>query len=318
MEIIDAHMHVLDPGWVPLRVREAWARAAAAGRVDATTERLLPRVLKRHADPDAEVTVKAFDSCGVSFGIAQIVDWTLLGEGGGEHLEIRELHQHYEHLATTHENRLYYSAGIDPRHKHAKASLEAAVDESHCVGIKLYPAAGWDIDDPSFDFLFDLARTRSLPLVVHTSPLGGSPLSTENSRPSRLARRMAAYPDVIFVMAHAGFEAWWIEAADIASGFGNAVVDISLWSQLADRDPIEFRKRMAVLIEKVSPLRILFGSDDFRGKGHDPEGKDLSRWIDQCQDLAAGYRGEKPVLAEEAMEWLMCGNATRVFMSPDS
>lgn len=313
MTTIDAHLHVLAPEWIPESVRLAWARAAAAQRGSADGESLLPRVMQRYADPDGTVTMAALDRCGVAAGIAQIVDWTRLTTSTSGHVPIDQLHEIHEEIAMRFDGRFFYSAGIDPRHPEARTLLDSALERPHCVGIKLYPAAGWDLDSPAYDYVFERAAEYAMPIVIHTSPLGGDPLVTERSRPARLAGRMRRHTSTTFVMAHAGFEAWWLEAADIASGFGNAVVDISLWSSLADRDHGAFRSRMRTLVEKLSPHRIIFGSDQFRGARHDPEGVLLDRWIDQCRSLTESYRGQGPVMDADGLDALMWANGARVF-----
>jgi predicted TIM-barrel fold metal-dependent hydrolase len=282
MKVIDAHMHVLDRAWVPTSMREAWARQGAGRRLpEREVVEVEPRVMLGQSDPTAELTIAAFDRCNVAAGVVPVVDWTYMGRPDPSDISIRELLEHYEQLALRWPGRLLYCAGVDPRHGDALEILEDAISAPACVGIKLYPAAGWSITEERHRWVFDVAEREELPLVVHTASLGGDPLIAQNSRPAEVARAIATKPMLTWVLAHSGFEAWWAEACDIASGWRRVYLDLSLWQAVADRSYGEFRSRVALLLERVGAHRILFGSDIIRGMRNDPDGSILEGWIDR-------------------------------------
>jgi predicted TIM-barrel fold metal-dependent hydrolase len=314
MRIVDAHLHVLDREWIPREVRQAWARQAAGRRhPTGDPDEFEARVMLRQSDPTGALTIAAFDRLGVDSGLIPVVDWTIVGNRGDDELTIEQLHDHHDVLSASTDGRLAFCAGLDPRHADARQIAERSLERPACVGFKLYPAAGWQLDDPAHDWVFAFAAEHDRPIVVHTAPLGGDPLVTPNSRPAALAPVMQRYPTVAWVFGHAGFEAWWLEAIDIAFGWQRAYLDLSLWQRSADFDYGEFRRRIALARDRVGAHRLLFGSDLIRGPGSDPDGAELERWIDQFVALGEPYEGAPPVLSSAELELAMAGVALDVY-----
>jgi predicted TIM-barrel fold metal-dependent hydrolase len=314
VRIVDGHVHILDPSWIPEGMRRAWARQGAGRRhPERDPEALLGRVAQGWRDPDGTLTIAAWDRAGVAGGVAPVVDWTIVGAPCGEHLPIRELNARNAELARRHRGRYWFCAGIDPRHHDARTILDEALELDGCVGIKLYPAAGWDLADPAHDWVYQVAHERGVPIVVHTAALGGDPLVTPASRPAALAPVMARHPEVTWVLGHAGFEAWWLEAVDVATGWRRAFLDLSLWQHVAARDLRELRARVRVAVERVGAHRIIFGSDIIRGPGEDPDGSRLVQWIEWFRSLAEPFDGDPPVLSAEELELAMAGSAALAY-----
>lgn len=312
--VIDAHMHVWDATWLPEGLRRAWARQGAGRRLpERCPHEVFGHVAVGQSDPEAGLTIAAFDRAGVAAGIVPVVDWTIVGRPAGEHLPIAELNARYEELATRHSDRLYFCAGLDPRHPDARELFEQAVSHPHCRGMKLYPAAGWELGDPAHAWLFEALLERDLPVVIHTSPLGGDPLQVIRCRPAEVGALLATYPTLRVSFAHAGIEAWWAEALDCATGWQHAYLELSLWQRVALDDYAEFRRRVRRMRDQVGAHRLLFGSDIIRGPRQDPEGDDLLRWISMVRDLATPYAGDAAVLCDEELQLFLAGNAVRLF-----
>ncbi len=313
MLIIDAHAHIMDRSWIPDPVRRAWARQAAGRRLDPRSfEEILSRVMVGQSDPDGVLTRAAFKHAGVSAGVFPFVDWSVVGAGDAHAPSMLEILHHMESVAGRYPGTFWYLAGVDPRRPDAKETLEI-LDEPHCVGLKLYPAAGWEITDDAHQWLLELAVEREAPIMVHTSPLGGDPLITPLSRPAALVSSIARYPEATWVFAHAGFEAWWLEAIDLAQGWQSVVVDISMWQRVAYRDHAEFRRRMALVLERLGAHRVLFGTDILRGEKTDPNGVELARWIDCMLALGESFEGAAPVCSREELALMMGENARRIY-----
>ncbi|MER6169824.1 amidohydrolase family protein [Streptosporangium sp. NPDC001681] len=312
--VVDGHMHILDASWLPEGLRRAWARQAA-GRTHPERDPadILCRVGKGQSDPDGSLTIAAFDTAGVAAGVMPVVDWTIVGRPAGEHLPIRDLHARCQSLADAAPGRLFFCAGIDPRHPDAAQILEHAAGMGNCRGVKLYPAAGWALADPAHSWLFERLVEMGLPAVVHTSPLGGDPLQTVRSRPAEVAALLARYPTLTVVFAHAGIEAWWAEALDSATGWQRAYLELSLWQRCAFADYAEFRRRVARMRSQLGAHRLVFGSDIIRGTKEDPRGEELVTWIDRVISLAEPFGGEPPVLSAEELALFLAANAVRVF-----
>lgn len=315
--IVDGHMHVFDRPAIPLGVRRAWARQAAGRRVvPVDPETIEPRVMLGQSDPEGTYTIAAFDHAGVDAGLVPVVDWTLIGELGPGDLTARAVHAWMGTLVERYPGRLWWCAGADPRHPDAREILDEALALPGWCGIKLYPAGGWALDDPAHAWLFEYARDLGAPLVVHTSPLGGDPLATGRSRPAEVGRAVQANPDLTWVFAHAGYDAWWAEACDIASGWWHVYLDLSLWQGVADRSVDELRHRVGIARSRVGAHRLIFGSDIGHGPGSDPDGVQLARWIDQFRSLAEPRCGEPPVLSAEELDLAMAANASRLYGIP--
>lgn len=313
MLIVDAHAHILDRSWIPDAVRRAWARQASGRRLESRPfEEVLSRVMAGHSDPSGALTVAAFDRAGVSSGVFPFVDWSMIGRADPADLGMDEILRRVAEVADRHPGVFWYLAGVDPRRPDAKETL-ATLDERHCVGLKLYPAAGWDIADDAHQWLLEAALERDVPVMVHTSPLGGDPLVTPLSRPAALVASIARRPSLTWVFAHAGFEAWWLEAVDLAQGWQGTVLDISMWQRLAFRDYAEFRRRMALLVDRLGAHRVLFGSDIIRGDRCDPDGAELRDWIDHMLALGEPYEGARPVCSSEELALMMGENASRIY-----
>ncbi|MFM8867576.1 MAG: amidohydrolase family protein [Ilumatobacteraceae bacterium] len=314
LRLIDAHLHVMDREWIPGGVRTAWARQAMGRRFpERRLEDLEPKVMTKQSDPTAGLTVAAFDKCGVAGGMVPSVDWTLATPRQAGDLTVDEMLWHYDRLFKETNHRLAYCAGIDPRHPDARERAERMTKVEGCVGFKLYPAAGWSMDDPAHGWLPGFCEEREVPMVIHTAAMGGDPLVTPNSRPSALVGQMAKHPNATWVFAHAGFEAWWLEAIDLAWGWRSAYLEISLWQMCADRDYDEFRNRMKVMVQKLGTHRVIFGSDIIRGPGEDEDGSRLQRWIDQVVGLSESWNGGPPIVDEDDLRLIMADNASRVY-----
>lgn len=312
--VIDAHLHFWDARWLPEGLRQAWARQGVGRRLpERTADEVLEQIATGHNDPNADLTIAAFDRAGVAAGVVPVVDWTIVGRPTGQHLPISELHAQYEKVATEHDGRLFFCAGIDPRHSNAPELLATGTANPHCRGVKLYPAAGWDLCDPAHDWLYTELLDLGIPAVIHTSPLGGDPLQTIRCRPAQVAALLALHPTLPVTFAHAGLEAWWREALDCATGWQSAYLELSLWQRVANADYAEFRRRIAMMRAQVGAHRMLFGSDTVRGVRKDPDGAELAQWVDKCRGLGEQYKGEKPVLSAEEVHLFMGGNAARLF-----
>lgn len=316
MKVIDAHTHLLAPEWVPLAIRRAWARQAAARRHPARDpEEILPRVVVGQSDPTGELTSVALARAGVSAAVCPVIDWS---RAAGQRpdpgdVPIRDVNRLTAEACEASAGRLFHCAGVDPRHPEARTLVEEALAAPTARGLKLYPATGWHLDDPAHAWQYDLLLETGGVAMVHSSPRGGEPLIPTRSRPGEIAAVLAHHPDLVVVLAHAGFDAWWMEAAEIATGRAHAYLELSLWQELADRDYPEFRRRVRLIVGLVGAHRTIFGSDTLRGTATDPDGRELQRWVDQWTALAEPFAGDAAVLSGEQLALAMAGNAARVY-----
>lgn len=121
------------------------------------------------------------------------------------------------------------------------------------AAVKLHhPAQGFGVGDPRLHPVFEACADLGLPVIVHT----GSALP-----PVAFASTLAAWPDVRFVLAHAGGASWRTLVGAVGE-LPNAFIDLAeivSWSGCADGAPAH--GALAALIAEIGATRTLFGSD---------------------------------------------------------
>jgi predicted TIM-barrel fold metal-dependent hydrolase len=98
-----------------------------------------------------------------------------------------------------------------------------------------------------------------LPVVVHTGQ-EIAPLRSDSTRPILVDQAANDFPEVTFVLAHAGM-AWVAEAAEIAWHHPNVYLDIAYWQAKYLRSPGRFARELRELISTAGPRRVMFGTD---------------------------------------------------------
>jgi predicted TIM-barrel fold metal-dependent hydrolase len=150
-------------------------------------------------------------------------------------------------------------AGVDPRRDDAAALCRASL-EAGARGIKLHPGAGFSPSDPCCRPLYELAGEYSVPVAIHTGPTA-APLISTYSSPLEVDEPAADYPDVDFILLHAGQRAWFQLALDLAWWKPNIYLELSLWQTLLLEDEAGFMSRLREIKGAIGLDRVLFGSD---------------------------------------------------------
>jgi len=126
-------------------------------------------------------------------------------------------------------------------------------DELGLAGIKIHPdIQRVDIDDPKLYPVYDELQARGMKLYLH---MGDDRAEFRYSRPSRLAKVLDMFPDLVVIAAHFGGYRAWDEARDYLWGRKNVWYDASstLWDVSADR--------AVELIRGCGVENVLYGSD---------------------------------------------------------
>lgn len=128
---------------------------------------------------------------------------------------------------------LRYCVGIDSSYltgrqiSDAIDHIETNLKRKECVGIKLYP--GYFpvyVSDPEYEPVYELARTYSKPVAVHTGETSTQAAYLKYSHPLTLDKTAADHPEVQFIMCHYG-NPWLMDAAAVVSKNHNVAADIS-------------------------------------------------------------------------------------------
>lgn len=159
-----------------------------------------------------------------------------------------EVHARIARFAKDHPGHIFGMSSIDPwlSEEAYRDEFEMCMNEYKFVAVKLHPM-GHNISPlaPQCDKIYQLARQYKVPVIVHTG------LGTPNSLPALMIEPARKYPDVTFVLAHAGFAIYTSEAIVAAKVCENIVLEPS-WSPTFT---------VQAMVKQIGVDRILYGSD---------------------------------------------------------
>lgn len=259
---LDAHVHLVGPGWVHQSFLQTLARLLVAGTRSDTGETadpdaLLPSIEQALFDPSGQTLLAAMEAAGIDHACVFTVDYGLLtGEPG---VSIDQQNKCIAQVVDQSDGRLTGFFSIDPRRPQATELFAEAVEDWGMRGLKLHPASGWLPHDENVYPLYQLCAQYELPLLIHTGGQPG-PMKSRFGRPVYVDDVAADFPELDIIMAHCGYQ-WWEEALMVCGMKPNCHVDISGWQQLLMADPGRFYRRLRTVVDTVSPWRVLFGSD---------------------------------------------------------
>lgn len=161
---------------------------------------------------------------------------------------IPEVHKKIADMSRKYPGRIYGMASLDPWMDEADYVRQAAtcMTEYGFVAIKLHPL-GHNISplSPHCDKIYETARRYDVPVLVHTGI--GNPFSL----PSLVIEPANRYPDVTFVLSHAGFAVYTDEAVIAAKTCDNIILEPS-WC------PTYTVRKM---VDQIGADRMVMGSD---------------------------------------------------------
>ena len=195
------------------------------------------------------------------------------------------VHDRIASMGRQHPSRIFGMVQYDPHAPDGALEAEArrCVQELGFVGIKMHPLGG-AVNPLTSDGLriCDIARELEIPVMIHTG--SGVPWALP-SLSIPLARR---YPEVEFVLAHAGMMVFTTEAWIAADICPNIYLETS-WCAAHD---------IAWLIRELGPQRVMMGGD----------------LISNFPVELAKYRSLE--LSDEEREWCLARTAIEVFKLP--
>jgi predicted TIM-barrel fold metal-dependent hydrolase len=143
---------------------------------------------------------------------------------------------------------------------------EAAVEEVrryHAEGfrvVKLFPNHGYYPDDDALRPFFDAVAELKMAVLSHCgwlSPKAGAAYASYYSHPSHFEKLIRLHPETVFILAHMGGIAGFLETVMLTTRTPNTYVDCSpgqgLWV-LESAGP---------LVASIPPERLMFGCDSF-------------------------------------------------------
>jgi hypothetical protein len=255
--VIDAHTHLYSDEMTPHYWIDAMADygSSISGR---TSEYVRERIARDWFDPAGDLLIEDMDAAGIEKSVVFVLDFALhAGVGDGVSLERR--YELFAQAIARHRDRLVLYGGIDPRRPDAAAFVERAAREYGIKGVKIWPPAGALPNEAYCYRVYERCAQLGLPVVVHTGQEIG-PLRSECTRPMFVDQPANDFPELTFVLAHAGM-GWWQEAAEIAWHHPNVYVDIAYWQAKYLRSPEGFCRELRELISIAGKERVIFGTD---------------------------------------------------------
>ena len=255
-------------------------------------------------DPDGSSQLGAMEAAGINVAVMFPYDWSRADQLGHAATDWREQNDWYRAFAAAHAGRIRWGFGADPRHDGALEAFERGVREQGAVCLKLHPAAGFAITDPSVRPFMETARTLGVPVVVHVGP-NVAPLYSKWSDPLLLDELAADFPDVKIQAAHTG-NAAWRECLAVASVKTNVFCDLSGWQPRFLRNPGRFYADVREVVEVVGPHRVMWSTDG-------PHYRPLLSDADYLRAFTDAPRG---AFSAEEVEWIT-GRTAREFYRLD-
>ena len=255
--IIDTHTHLYSERMAPRYWIDAMASygSKVSGR---SPQYVRERIERDWFDPGADRLIADMDEAGIDRSIVFVLDFGLFS-GVDDDTSLAERYRLFSQAVARHAERLTLYGGIDPRRPDAVGFVERAARELNVRGVKIWPPAGVYPNEPACYRVYEKCAQLGLPVVVHTGQEIG-PLRSECTRPIFVDQPANDFPDLVFVLAHAGM-GWWQEAAEVAWHHPNVYLDIAYWQVKHLRQPELFVRELRDLLSMAGPDRVFFGTD---------------------------------------------------------
>ncbi len=244
--IVDAHVHMYaaevaaaPAAWGRAHGEPGWTRCVAPeGR----------RSLQGWADPDT--LLADMDRAGVQACVMLGWYW--------ERQETCDLQNAwYLEWSRRHPKRLIGFAAVQPAGgRRSLEALERALDAGLCgVGELLPQAQGFDVDDPVFRRVVEMAAARRIPITLHATDPASGPAAGPRTPLDGYVRLAREHPEAILILAH------WGGGLAFNGAPGGEPLPPNLYFDTAASpllyDSGVFRRAVA----RVGAGRILYGSD---------------------------------------------------------
>jgi predicted TIM-barrel fold metal-dependent hydrolase len=255
--VIDAHAHLYSEEMTP----RYWidAMAAYGGSISGRAPQYVrERITGGWFDPSGDMLVSDMDAAGIEKSVVFVLDFGLYA-GVDDSVSLARRYELFAAAVARHPDRLVLYGGIDPRRPDAAQFVQTARDSFGIQGVKIWPPAGARPDGSYCYRLYERCAELRLPVVVHTGQEIG-PLRSECTRPMFVDQPANDFPELTFVLAHAGM-GWWQEAAEIAWHHPNVYLDIAYWQAKYLRSPERFCQELRALISTAGKERVMFGTD---------------------------------------------------------
>jgi predicted TIM-barrel fold metal-dependent hydrolase len=304
--IIDTHTHLYSDRMAPSLWIDTMADygGAVSGR---PPESVRKRIVEGWFDETGDLLIADMDTAGVDHSVVFVLDFGPYA-GTEDSVSLKERYELFHRAIERHPTRISLFGGIDPRRPDASRFIRRAKAEWNIKGVKIWPPAGAMPNAPYCYRLYQTCAELDLPVVIHTGQEIG-PMHSDTTHPSLCDQPASDFPELTFVLAHAGM-GWWEEAAEMAWHHPNVHLDIAYWQSKLLRHPGLFQRELRDLITLSGPTKVMFGSD-WPAMRLVPKARH-EVFVDALASLPRnGISGVS--FGQEEIDLLLGGNAQRVY-----
>jgi len=315
--IVDAHAHLWGKGFIPPAFYKETAEKWAAKSPGRTPEMIMPKLLDGVVDQDGKLYIETMDRAGVDVTVINMSDFGYHWCGVEPEVSQEKQVEFYGELTKRYPNRFCFFAFFDPRRKNCLDLLEKAVKEHGCKGCGEITMNGVSVADEIMQPLFKKCSELELPVFIHVRTGHGTEFTDEDltynnpGHPFHMRALQAAYPDLVIIFGHSGYDLWWEEACRTARGNPNCYLELSDW-YLELSDPKNLIVKLACMRDMVGADHILFGSDQISGDRFCGDRAILYDWVDFFRNLPEEAKKIGYQFTRGEVELILGGNAGRI------
>lgn len=267
-----------------------FVRPARPFFVDAHAHTVRPETPKKFEEPAGADQWSAVRDYLALTGCGSII---LIPSEANRYAEVSG-YQYIKELMEKAAGRVAFMEDFDPRDVAVSlAHLEESLPLASCVGIKLHPATHKTMaDDPRYREAFQMARRFHKPVMTHSWAVSDYNPAQKFACPELFERWFKEFPDVTFVLGHAGGRPESMaEVIRLCRTYPQVFVDVA-----GDY----FNNGVtATLLRDISAGRVLFASDAY--------------WIDQRCELGMLFASEA---SDAELGAIFFTNACKVYGFP--
>lgn len=180
-----------------------------------------------------------------------------------------------------HPGRVLPFLGVDTRRPDHMKYVEQHLGDGSCIGVKIYPSAGFSVQDAKMRGLLKKCHEMQAPVLMHCNRAGfGIAAHAENANPVHWIKLLHDFPDLRVCFGHFGGDdfisgafrrkrpvypgiPWHVTILDLMRSTDNVYADISFHSMVVDSNHGEkYRAAMnSILSQGEFTDNILWGTD---------------------------------------------------------
>lgn len=255
--IIDSHGHVASTRVLPREFFKGWAEnlQRKLGMDDVPVERVESMLLDMLRDESCDELLDEMDEAGIDKVLLLIIDFAFVFPEA--QFDLEEVHRIHRQLLEKSDRFLVFS-GVDPRRGQEGVDFfEKAIRDWGFHGLKIYPPCGYSPSDPALFPFYEVCRKYRVPVLTHVGPTSER-LSFRHSQPMDIDEAARLYPEVDFILAHAGVMLHQ-DASLVAEYRSNVYLDMSGFQGGLQNG--HFRNCLRWHLERGLIHKLLFGID---------------------------------------------------------